>query len=314
MSTDPLSDILKLTNATTVASGGITAGGAWAIRFPEMAKMKFVAIVQGGCWLYVDGQAQHIRIETGDVLLLTTQSGFILKGDAVAAPIDAMTVFGSSSNHFVQLGIGEDCRLIGGFVLLDPASGALLRDVLPALIHIQSSAAEASVLRWLLEQFVLERELQLLGGSLAASQLAQLMFIQILRLHLTQSDHLKTGWLRALSHPRIAPALRLMHADPARTWQLEELAQATAMSRTTFALHFKAAAGVAPLTYLTTWRMHLAQQALREGQVSLAILASSLGYASESALSNAFKRVTGVSPTHYRAAVRAAQATGLAEH
>jgi methylphosphotriester-DNA--protein-cysteine methyltransferase len=32
------------------------------------------------------------------------------------------------------------------------------------------------------------------------------------------------------------------------------------MSRTTFAFHFKASAGIAPLTYLTEWRMRLAER------------------------------------------------------
>jgi transcriptional regulator GlxA family with amidase domain len=56
------------------------------------------------------------------------------------------------------------------------------------------------------------------------------------------------GWLRTLADERLAPALRLMHADPARPWQLEELARTATMSRTTFASRFKAMAGVPPLT------------------------------------------------------------------
>ena len=48
------------------------------------------------------------------------------------------------------------------------------------------------------------------------------------------------------------PALRLMHREPARAWQLGELAKEVAMSRTTFATRFKSIAGVPPLTYLQT--------------------------------------------------------------
>jgi AraC-like DNA-binding protein len=129
--------------------------------------------------------------------------------------------------------------------------------------------------------------------------------MQILRVHLASSSSLKAGLLRAVSDRRIAPALRLMHNDPGRAWQLEELARASAMSRATFALHFKTVAGVAPLTYLTEWRMRLAQRALREENTPVSVLAGSLGYTSESAFSNAFKRVTGTAPTHYRSSVRA---------
>ncbi len=72
------------------------------------------------------------------------------------------------------------------------------------------------------------------------------------------------------------------------------------MSRTTFALRFKSAAGVPPLTYLLNWRMRIAEHALREGKTTVSALSQSLGYTSESAFSNAFKRVVGIAPKRYR--------------
>jgi transcriptional regulator GlxA family with amidase domain len=163
-------------------------------------------------------------------------------------------------------------------------------------------------LRWLLDQLVHERTEELPGASLASAQLAQLIFIQILRAHLEACGDLATGsgagWLRALGDSRIGPALRLMHNDPARSWQLEELARATAMSRTTFVVRFRTVAGVPPLTYLLNWRMRLAQRALRTGNVPVSALALSLGYTSESSFSNAFKRTLGISPKRYRDAAR----------
>lgn len=62
---------------------------------------------------------------------------------------------------------------------------------------------------------------------------------------------------------------------------------------------------VAPLTYLTEWRMRLAERTLREENTPVSVLARLLGYRSESAFSNAFKRVTGNAPKRYRSAVRA---------
>jgi AraC-like DNA-binding protein len=77
------------------------------------------------------------------------------------------------------------------------------------------------------------------------------------------------------------------------------------MSRTSFAFHFRQTAGVAPLTYLTQWRMHLAERALREEDTPVAVLARSLGHTSESAFSNAFRRATGTAPKRYRTAGKA---------
>ncbi len=56
--------------------------------------------------------------------------------------------------------------------------------------------------------------------------------------------------------------------------------------------------------------MRLAERALREENIPVSVLARSLGYGSESAFSNAFKRVTGNAPTRYRTAARGAGANG----
>jgi AraC-like DNA-binding protein len=160
----------------------------------------------------------------------------------------------------------------------------------------------------LLGQLVHERVAELPGASLASAQLALLIFIQILRAYLEASgafaEGLPAGWLRALGDQRIAPALRLMHSNPARSWHLEELAKATAMSRTTFVVRFKTVAGVPPLTYLLNWRMRIAERALRAEDVPVSTLALSLGYTSESAFSNAFRRTIGMAPKRYRDSAR----------
>jgi transcriptional regulator GlxA family with amidase domain len=148
---------------------------------------------------------------------------------------------------------------------------------------VQAASPHATPLRWLLDQLVQEQVGERPRASLASAQLAQLIFIQILRAHLEASGELEAGWLRALGDKRIAPALRLMHSDPSRSWQLEELARA--MSRTTFVVRFKTVAGVPPLTYPLNWRMRLAERALREEDIAVSALALSLGYTSESAFS-----------------------------
>jgi AraC-like DNA-binding protein len=89
--------------------------------------------------------------------------------------------------------------------------------------------------------------------------------------------------------------------------QVAQDANAAAMSRTTFALRFKTVAGVAPLTYLLRWRMRLAERALRDGNTLVSELAASLGYTSESAFSNAFKRAIGTAPKRYQTALRASE-------
>jgi AraC-like DNA-binding protein len=300
---DPLSNILKLADAQPVLSGGFTAGGSWGIHFPEPDKIKFFALIKGQCWLRIDDQEEPVRVEEGDVILLSAQRSFTLSSGVDVSPLDANDIFSGDRSKFAKIGEGEDCVQIGGHVRLDPVSGWILADALPRLIHIQAERPQASVLQWLLHQLVSEHSSEVPGAGLASSQLTQLMLIHILRVYLQTSGSSARGLLRTVRDQRIASALRLMHSDPGHPWHLEDLAKATAMSRTAFAMYFKKVAGVGPLTYLAEWRMRLAEHALREDKISVSELAQSLGYTSESAFSHAFKRVTGIAPKHYRISV-----------
>jgi AraC-like DNA-binding protein len=300
MSLDPISDILRLMKVETLVTGGFSAGGAWSLRFPVPEKIKFFAVVKGSCWVAIDGEPEPVQFQAGDVGLLSAPRAFTLSSAPGLPPVDAMRVFSGAGKSSAIIGDGDSFAHIGGHVLLDAASGSLLAEALPPWIHVPAASAQATSFRWLLDQLVAERTADQPGSLLASAHLAQLLFIQILRAHIQTAGAMPAGWLRALGDKRIAPALRLMHGEPERAWHLDQLASACAMSRTTFALHFRTSAGVAPLTYLTAWRMRLAERALRADDTPVAVVARSLGYASESAFSNAFKRINGRSPRTYR--------------
>jgi AraC-like DNA-binding protein len=68
------------------------------------------------------------------------------------------------------------------------------------------------------------------------------------------------------------------------------------MSRSALAARFTELVGEPVMQYVTSWRMHLALTTLRDEGVTVAELASRLGYRSEAAFGRAFKRIVGVSP------------------
>lgn len=301
MADDPISEVLRLADVESVVSGGFNAGGDWALRFPAPDKLKFFAVLRGGCWLRTDG-GTTVRMDEGDVVLLIAERGFVLASDLSLPPVDAREVFAGRTTPIVTVGEGDDVLQIGGHVRLHPTYAPMLHDALPPMIHVRASAPEAVTMRWILDRMVEESRDDLPGSGMARTQLAHLLFVQILRAHLSAGASLQAGWLRAAADPRLGVALRMMHGEPGKAWRLDQLAAAAAMSRTVFASQFKAAAGVAPLAYLARWRMRLAERALRQGEVPVAVLARDLGYASESAFSHAFKRIVGVSPGRYASA------------
>jgi len=209
---------------------------------------------------------------------------------------------GFPSPHLVGADSDVDDVVMGGRIDLNPAGQALLLQALPPVGHVRASAA-ANNLRGSLYRLFDEVTSNRLGSAFAIRQHSQLLLLEVLRAYIDQAE-LPPGWLRVLTDERLRPALNLMHAEPGKSWGLEELARSAAMSRTSFAERFRTVAGVPPLTYLNRWRMLLAQRALRDGDTRVGSLASDLGYASESAFSTAFKREVGESPLRYRHRVR----------
>ncbi|MEJ1936093.1 AraC family transcriptional regulator, partial [Nostoc sp. NIES-2111] len=177
----------------------------------------------------------------------------------------------------------------------------LLTGGLPPIVHLRATDAGAGQIQWLIREMMREAGDAMPGAETAWSGMVELVFLHLLRAHIAKAGAVKIGWLRAACDPKLAPALGLMHGDPARDWRLPELAKAAAMSRTAFAAHFKAVAGMAPLAYLTEWRMRVAERMLRESAKPVARIAQAVGYTSEAAFSTAFKRVIGHSPRRRRA-------------
>ncbi len=91
-----------------------------------------------------------------------------------------------------------------------------------------------------------------------------------------------------------------MHADAAHGWTVPELAAVSGLSRAAFARIFALALGQAPMQYLTEWRMTLARDHLRAGELTLAQIGARTGYASPYAFAAAFRRYHRVPPGRWR--------------
>lgn len=80
---------------------------------------------------------------------------------------------------------------------------------------------------------------------------------------------IKEGVLAGLSDPKLAATLAAVHANPAHSWRIEEMANLAHMSRTSFANHFRDVAGMTLADYLIDWRMGLADSHPRKQQMPL---------------------------------------------
>jgi AraC-like DNA-binding protein len=171
--------------------------------------------------------------------------------------------------------------------------------------RIAAGSYQATVLGPTLKLLGDETATDVAGSATMRTHLTHILLVQVLRTLLTPGAPARgaaPGWLGALSDRQVGTALTLLHDQPARRWTVADLAAAVSMSRSSFAMRFRALVGLPPLDYLVRWRMQIAARALRRTDRTVADIGSELGYTSESAFSNAFKRVLGQSPSRYRRA------------
>lgn len=303
-SQDALSDVLSAIDAQALFSVRFSAGGAWSVAFPAPPYLKFNAIRHGSGWVIPEGQAP-LRLEAGDCLVVNSKTFTLCSGPKVKS-IPAGDVFAGGKLD-VTVGSGSDFVLLGGSVNLDTVDGALLTDALPPVVVIARD--EAGPITWLLEQLDNEWNGTAPGARIACNDLLRLVFIHVLRAYLARETSQHPGWLSGLADSRLAPALRAIHAEPARRWTVEALAALAGQSRSAFAERFRATVGASPIDYLAGWRMRLAAARLRRGDEPLPRIAQSLGYASDSAFAASFSRILGQSPARYRNLHRAKRST-----
>jgi AraC-like DNA-binding protein len=296
---DPLSDVLSLLKPQSYTSGGFGVDGDLAIQFPKHPGIKCYALLSGQCWLSVEGVPDAVLLTAGDCFLLPRGLPFCLATDLSIPPVDFRIFLSArSTGGAVSNNEGGGRYIVGGHFVLTGSHADVLLKSLPPIVHIRKESDKAAM-RWSLDRMKEELRDPQPGGSLIAQQLAYMMLVQALRLHLADGARGGVGWLFALADKQMSAAITCMHDDPGHPWTLQTLAERVGMSRSIFALRFKEKVGATPMEYLTRWRMLLAGDRLKNGGDSLSVIAFSLGYESESAFGKAFRRVMGCSPRQY---------------
>jgi AraC-like DNA-binding protein len=294
---DPLSEVVSLLRPGTAYSKVLTGSGAWTVRQPYAGHPFFCAALEGTCHLAFDGQPR-IVLQEGDFVLMPDNPGFTMSS-ASAEQADE-----SGAVHVPgHLQVGEqdgptDVRLMGGYFHFGSPDSSLLVSLLPTVIHVHREARLATLVKLVGDEARADR----LARGVVMARLLEVLMIEALRS--ASASTASPGLLRGLADPRLAIALRQIHAAPARSWTMVELAREAAMSRSSFFARFSDAVGVPPMEYLLAWRMAMAKDWLRRGEVRIAEVAARVGYSSASTFSTAFARHVGQPPSQYATAAR----------
>jgi AraC-like DNA-binding protein len=287
----------------------------WSIRIEDEAPLSLVAVVRGSAHMEV-GTATA-GIVPGDVAIVRGSQPYTVADSAATAP---------------QVAIGPDqvCRPVAGALGARPMGPLGLRSwgndpdgatmLLTGTYHspaeisrsLLASLPELVVLRpgeWdsgLVEHVIREVDRDALGQDVVLDRLLDLILITAVRTWLARPDARPPRWYTAQDDPVVGAALACIHARPGHAWTVASLAAEARCSRAVLARRFAELVGVPPMTYLTEWRLSCAADMLVRSDATLESIARDVGYAGPFALSAAFKRVRGVSPSALRAGAASA--------
>lgn len=311
---DVLDDLL----AGTRARGGVfnltIMDPPWALHIVDEAPLALATLVRGSAWIVRDG-IEPVRMEQGDVAVLCGSEPYVVADAPDTEPQLRIhpggicePLPGAPIDYSARLGVrtyggrpdGEAMVVSGTYQLEGDVSRRLLT-ALPPVLVVPAADVAGPVMEIVLGEIQRDEP----GQQSVLDRWLDLALITTLRAWFARPESHAPGWYQAQSDPVVGLALRLLHEDPAYPWSVVELADRTRVSRASLARRFTALVGEAPMSYLTGWRIALAADLLRETTDTVETIARRVGYANAFALSVAFKRVRGTSPTAHRRATAA---------
>jgi AraC-like DNA-binding protein len=313
---DLLSDVLRAVRLSGAVFFNVDAAAPWVAEAPPGQVLaphllagvdhviEYHIVTAGSCWGGLIGEAP-VELKAGDILVFPQGDAHVLSSapGMRGAPAGTDNVLAEATSLPISLRLGDEgperTRVVCGFLGCDARPFNPLMATLPRVLHVRGEADDG-VLQQLVKLAMLEASQRRSGGECVLSRLSELMFIEVVRRHVASLPPEQTGWLAGLRDPLVGRALVLLHRTPEASWTLDTLAKAAAASRSVLAERFTHLVGLPPMQYLARWRMQVAAGLLAIGDLSLAEVATRVGYGSETALSHAFKRLVGVAPAVWR--------------
>jgi AraC-like DNA-binding protein len=312
---DALSELLRAVKLSGALFYNSRCSAPWCLNAPHSSAfapfvaplathiIEFHHISSGRAFVRVGEETTPL--EAGDVVMMPHGDPHQMGNGVGGTAIDGSAALPSLMSGRVQLasfgGGGEETGLVCGYLACD---ARLIKPVLNSLPHVLRVNLRSdkggewfeNTLRHAVDQAAAAHP----GSDVFLAHLAEALFADVLRRYLASLPEGRTGWLAGAGDPAVGRALGALHRNPARAWTLDELAREAGVSRSALAERFTKYLGVAPMSYLTEWRLELGAESLRSTSRSVQSVALDVGYESEAAFNRAFKRKFAVPPARYR--------------
>ncbi|WP_439407411.1 cupin domain-containing protein [Bradyrhizobium sp. DASA03076] len=307
---DWLSHLLQLITITGQLEVRCAYGAPWRLTWGRAAanEIPYHVIVKGRAFLENPETRTARELVSGDIVLLPHGAAHVLHDGSGQTPIRTRESVGSGGWMLSENdGQGEQLDLMCGRFFITPPHDRLIRNYMPAELVARAmnsngedgTGSASNQLASLVGLMRMESAGDRAGGRAILDALSSALFTLVLR-SASEAEKAPEGLLALAGHPRLAPAIAAMFADPARSWKLPDLAEMCGMSRATFMRHFQDRLGCSALDLLTDLRMSLAANELKKPAISTEAVADTVGYQSVSAFRRVFAERMGMTPGEWR--------------
>ena len=278
------------------------------------APLTVLAVPRGELWIRHDN-GDVVAVRPGDLALTRGPDHYRVGDHPDTEPTieihpgqDCRSLTGEPLEETMSLGVrswgnhheGDTVMLVGAYHSFGEIGDRLVR-ALPPVIHLSPDQWDGALVHILNNEVMKDDP----GQIAVLDRILDLIVVTALRAWFDRPEAEPPAWYRAQADPIVGTALRLMQNNPAEPWTVASLAAEVNVSRANLAARFTELVGEPPTTFLTSWRIALAADHLRKPDVTVGAVAELVGYSSPFALSNAFKRVRGISPQQHRQLVTA---------
>lgn len=309
---DWLSQLVKMINVTGRPEIRCVYGAPWRVTWDQAAanEIPYHVVLKGRAIIEDPETGTTKELVAGDIVLLPHGSAHVLHDGSGNKPIATREQRDFSGlTRSENEGEGLD-MLCGRFFIASPHD-RLIRDYLPTNLVVRTtrdsgdsdidpaSNSLANFVALIREESTAER----VGGYAILNALSSALFTIVLR-EASKSAQAPTGLLALAGHPRLAPAISAIFSEPARAWNLLELAALCNMSRATFVRHFQDTLGRSAVDLLIDIRMSHAANELKKPTMTTEAVAESVGYQSVTSFRRLFADRMGVTPGEWRRLAR----------
>ena len=196
---DPLSEVIRQSKPRSITVGATDVGGDTAIRFPAHEGAYLYCVESGGCWLQVEGDVAALLLGAGDCVVLPSGRPFVLAIDLDLPPLGSDVVFaGRPNGSIAAYNGGGRCLMFAAHFEFETGFSRFLFSALDTVVRVNDPEAKAT-LREAIEQMIDELQRGRPGCEIVVDHLAHIALVKILRFHLSEVAHARSGWLYALA-------------------------------------------------------------------------------------------------------------------